>query len=292
MCSCPKAVHYAEFLCLEVSTVGYNWPLRIEGITGLLQYRGSNCSAYRYLCKIRGERDFVVDHDSREVKVSSLVGKTVGLYFSSHSCPHPYRGFTPTLVVFYEQLKQQGKPFEIIFISSDDDEEAFTKYFGSMPWLALPFGEKKPRRTTKPTLSKYFEVIWLPNLVILSPDGKTVNKEGQEAIERFGAEGFPFAKEMEIELIKALDDEMEKRQQTVTIAQHPHILTLSKVPYTPATYTCELCNLFETRWAYRCPLCYFDVDVACIDQELQRQAAREKEEPGISEVDAAGTEDS
>ncbi|BBN06337.1 nucleoredoxin [Marchantia polymorpha subsp. ruderalis] len=240
---------------------------------------------------VTAERDFVVDHDSKEVKVSSLVGKTVGLYFSAHWCP-PCRGFTPKLIAVYEQLKQQGKPFEIIFISSDRDEEAFNKYYGSMPWLALPYSDRQPKRTTKQKLSEYFDVKGIPTLVILGPDGKTLNKEGRKAIETFGAEGFPFAKEKEIELNKAVDDEMEKRQQTVTIPQHPHILTLSKVPYPRGSYTCDLCSLDVNRWAYRCAECGFDVDVACIDKELQKQAAQEKEEPGVSEEEAAGTEDS
>ena len=31
---------------------------------------------------------------------------------------------------------------EIIFVSSDRDEEGFEEYFGEMPWLALPYDSK------------------------------------------------------------------------------------------------------------------------------------------------------
>jgi nucleoredoxin len=46
-----------------------------------------------------------------------------------------------------------GKPFEIIFVSSDRDAEAFAEYHGSMPWLALPFCH----RDRKATLSQQFK---------------------------------------------------------------------------------------------------------------------------------------
>ncbi|KAG6544785.1 hypothetical protein Mapa_013811 [Marchantia paleacea] len=237
------------------------------------------------------ERDYVIDLDFNEVKVSSLVGKTVGLYFSAHWCP-PCRGFTPRLATIYKQLKEEGKPFEIIFISSDRDEEAFKEYFGEMPWLALPFSDRQLKRNTKQELSEYFEVKGIPTLVILGPDGKTVNKDGRRVMEILGAKGFPFVKRSEEDQAKALDEEMQKRQQTVNIPQHPHILKLSKVPYPGESYECDVCSRSAIRWAYRCEECGYDVDVDCIDEELKRQAAQEEEERKNSEEKAAGTEDS
>eukprot|EP00961_Rhodomonas_salina_P254156 3434805-Rhodomonas_salina.2 len=65
----------------------------------------------------------------------------VGIYFSAHWCG-PCRSFTPKLVAMYEELKAGGKKFEVIFVSSDKDQDAFDKYFGSMPWLALPFEDR------------------------------------------------------------------------------------------------------------------------------------------------------
>jgi len=37
----------------------------------------------------------------------------------------------------------QGKPFEIIFASSDRDDASFKEYFGTMPWLALPLNDPR-----------------------------------------------------------------------------------------------------------------------------------------------------
>ncbi len=52
----------------------------------------------------------------------------------------PCRAFTPQLAEQYNNLKD--KPFEIVFISSDRDEQAFHEYHGSMPWLAVPFSDR------------------------------------------------------------------------------------------------------------------------------------------------------
>ena len=72
----------------------------------------------------------------------ALSGKeVVGLYFSAHWCP-PCRGFTPKLAEAYKGLVAGNKPIEIVFVSSDRDEAAFSEYFGEMPWLALPYSAR------------------------------------------------------------------------------------------------------------------------------------------------------
>ena len=70
-------------------------------------------------------------------------GKVLGLYFSAHWCP-PCRGFTPQLAKWYTELKSGAlaDKFDIVFISSDRDEDSFDEYFDSMPWLALPYQER------------------------------------------------------------------------------------------------------------------------------------------------------
>merc|ERR1711907_525809 len=86
---------------------------------------------------------------------SDLMAKTEGkpfaLYFSAHWCP-PCRGFTPKLAEYYNTgLKDK---MEIIFVSSDRDQESFDEYSKEMPWLALPY----EKRDAKNTLSKAFGV--------------------------------------------------------------------------------------------------------------------------------------
>lgn len=36
-------------------------------------------------------------------------------------------------------MKSLGKPFEIVFASVDNDEDAMKSYFAEMPWLAIPY---------------------------------------------------------------------------------------------------------------------------------------------------------
>lgn len=65
----------------------------------------------------------------------------------------PCRTFTPQLVKTYNKVKEAGKKFEIIFCSSDRDEDSFKEYYSSMPWLALPYGDNR-----KKALSRVFDV--------------------------------------------------------------------------------------------------------------------------------------
>jgi len=107
----------------------------------------------------------------------ALAGKTVGLYFSAHWCP-PCRGFTPKLAEFYtKDLK--AKNLEIVFVSSDKSAGEFTDYFGTQPWLALPFD----KRDVKAKLSKKYKVQGIPSFVILDgTTGATITKDGREAV--------------------------------------------------------------------------------------------------------------
>ena len=81
----------------------------------------------------------------------------------------------------YKRLASEGSlhSFEVVFISSDADEKAFTDYFKTMPWIALPFAE----RGLKESLSKRFGVSSIPLLILL--DGRTcevISKEGRKLI--------------------------------------------------------------------------------------------------------------
>ena len=69
----------------------------------------------------------------------SLDGKsTLLFYFSAHWCP-PCRGFTPQLAEFYRS-HADTKSFEIVFVSSDNDETEFKSYFAEMPWTSVTWG--------------------------------------------------------------------------------------------------------------------------------------------------------
>lgn len=111
----------------------------------------------------------------KSVSVDEIAGKTIGVYFSADWCP-PCRAFTPKLVKFYNLLKKQGKPFEIVFVSSDRDRSAMYQYMKElrMPWLALTYGDKH-----KKSLSAKYNVRGIPKLVILSCSGELITENGR-----------------------------------------------------------------------------------------------------------------
>merc|ERR1719326_438491 len=118
--------------------------------------------------------------DGETVEIDELrgPGKVLGIYFSAHWCP-PCKGFTPKLVECYNKLKAAGKPFEIIFVSSDRSTEEFTSYFQEMPWLAIPQGDKR-----KDKLSKLYDVEGIPTFVTIDADtGATINANARGAVD-------------------------------------------------------------------------------------------------------------
>ena len=68
----------------------------------------------------------------------------LGLYFSALWCP-PCRMFTPKLKTFYHRGTEKGRQFEVVFVSSDSDQEAFDEYFQEMPWAALSYESREIR---------------------------------------------------------------------------------------------------------------------------------------------------
>ena len=83
----------------------------------------------------------VINHKNEKVDINKhFAGKTLGIYFSAHWCG-PCRGFTPVLTDFYKN-HHEAKNFEIVFFSSDSNQQSFKEYFEEMPWLALPYNKQ------------------------------------------------------------------------------------------------------------------------------------------------------
>jgi len=142
----------------------------------VLRLRGGSSAVVELL----GDKLMGKDSDGKIAECSTadaLKGKVVGLYFSAHWCG-PCRGFTPQLAESYAKLQSSGKPFEIVFCSSDRDEAAFNEYYGEMPWKALPYSN----RDLKNSLSKKYKVQGIPTLVIVGEDGETITTAGRKAI--------------------------------------------------------------------------------------------------------------
>ena len=98
----------------------------------------------------------------------------------------------------YKDITANGKPLEVVFVSSDKDDASFNEYYGEMPWLALPFAD----RDCKTELSKKYGVKGVPSLVFVDETGKTITKNGRAAIQADpqGSE-FPWAPKTALELL-------------------------------------------------------------------------------------------
>jgi len=122
--------------------------------------------------------DTFVNNKSEKFTAKHFEDKVIGVYFSAHWCP-PCRGFTPELVKTYNTLKAAGKNIEIVFASSDQDAHQFQDYFHTMPWLSLPFTERK--RTAE--LSSHFKVDGIPSLIFVDgKDGHVITKNGRMSV--------------------------------------------------------------------------------------------------------------
>lgn len=118
---------------------------------------------------------------------AALVGKYVFVYFSAGWCG-PCRAFTPRLKEFYERHRA-AKNFEVVWVSSDNDQRGYDEYYSVMPWLALPFSD----RGRKAALSRRFRVQGVPTLVLLAPDGSGITTEARARVmEDPSAEAFPW----------------------------------------------------------------------------------------------------
>ncbi len=125
----------------------------------------------------------------------SLKDKYLMLYASAHWCP-PCRMFTPKLSDSYTKLKESRDDFELVFVSSDRDENAFNEYFDTMSFCALPY----EHREAKATISKLFQVQGIPTLIMLGPvsdesgNRPLINKNIRKFIENEEFSEFPFHK--------------------------------------------------------------------------------------------------
>ena len=120
-----------------------------------------------------------------EVKFSPKDTPFFGLYFSAHWCP-PCRNFTPKLINFYEVANKTQKQIEIIFVTSDKSEAEFNEYFGSMPWLSIPFKDEAINN-----LKESFEIMGIPTFLVFNSEGKLIDDKARTTVEnRYPKNGY------------------------------------------------------------------------------------------------------
>lgn len=84
------------------------------------------------------------------------------------------------LAEFYEQLKEEdNSALEVVFVSSDQDDNQFAEYYGEMPWTAVPFAN----REAKQRLAEKFGVRGIPFFVILNGnDGSVLDTDARNTV--------------------------------------------------------------------------------------------------------------
>ena len=128
----------------------------------------------------------LVGEQVKRISTADLAGKKIGIYFSASWCP-PCRAFTPQLVAAYNQLKTDGKPFEVVLVPHDQTEAAMEKYMKDydMPWVAVPFGDKHVQ-----ALKEKFAVAGIPKLVVVDAQGQTRSSEARGEVAAQGAAAY------------------------------------------------------------------------------------------------------
>lgn len=137
---------------------------------------------------------YVMNQNGRKMLLSDLAKDhdVLGVYFSAHWCP-PCRGFTPKLKVTFDGWKGKGKKVNVVFVSSDRNQEQFDEYFRSMhsDWLCIPFPESQRRTELNRSLNTSGGI---PCLIFLdSKTGEIHTKAGRDVVRRDPeAESFPW----------------------------------------------------------------------------------------------------
>ncbi|PIN22643.1 Thioredoxin, nucleoredoxin [Handroanthus impetiginosus] len=210
------------------------------------------------------ERDFLIGHKlPKQVPVTSLIRKTVGLYFSAQWC-FPGVKFTPKLASIYQKINQEltanGPPeFEIVYVSSDHDQTSFDSHFQTMPWLAIPYGDPNIKN-----LAKYFDIRGIPSLVILGPDGKTVTKQGRNLVNLYQEHAYPFTQDKIEFLERQINEEAKNLPKSKFHSGHHHELTLVSEGNGGGPFICCDCDEQGSGWAYLCIDCGYEVHPKCV----------------------------
>ena len=108
-----------------------------------------------------------LQRDYREVSTKEELSGAdfVGLYFGGGWCP-PCRRFAPELSEVYENVNRQGIRFEVVYVSGDRRSCDFEDYYGTMPWMAIPYSS-----TQRDELFEHFQIEGIPTLVLFDAEG-------------------------------------------------------------------------------------------------------------------------
>mmetsp|Transcript_41752 Transcript_41752/g.48085 ORF Transcript_41752/g.48085 Transcript_41752/m.48085 type:complete len:145 (-) Transcript_41752:255-689(-) len=116
----------------------------------------------------------------------TINAKIVAVYFGAKWC-QPCLNFNTRLVDFYHAVNEdipsdEEKNVEIVFCSSDQNEEQFHDFMQDMPWCTIPFSEKERMNRIKQQCG----VVGIPMVVIIKRNGTILTKGGRADILKEG----------------------------------------------------------------------------------------------------------
>ena len=70
---------------------------------------------------------------------------------------------------------------EVIFCSSDQDQNQFNEYFGTMPWIAIPFDSD-----AREEIADELGVSSIPTLIVFDKEGNVLDGDGRTTVMNMG----------------------------------------------------------------------------------------------------------
>eukprot|EP01059_Diplonema_ambulator_P002439 TRINITY_DN12082_c0_g1_i1.p1 TRINITY_DN12082_c0_g1~~TRINITY_DN12082_c0_g1_i1.p1 ORF type:complete len:712 (+),score=180.07 TRINITY_DN12082_c0_g1_i1:231-2138(+) len=122
-----------------------------------------------------------LDKDGKQLTFDKVKGKTIGVYFWSHTCDI-CEGFSKALGKMYDDLQKYN--FQVVAvtdIADDADEEGknMQKAFSTAPWVTVPFDDEQGRHRLHDWAAGILDDAPSgngPTLMIVSPTGELLNK--------------------------------------------------------------------------------------------------------------------
>ena len=109
------------------------------------------------------------------------------LLFTSARYP-PHEEFVDKLAKVYKEVNASRKVFEVVSVSVDETLTEFQDSVKSMEWPVIPF--EKQRRIKR--ILEFYDVIYVPALILIDNSGQVVLKNCREDLERLGSNAVDF----------------------------------------------------------------------------------------------------
>ena len=153
-----------------------------------IQNSDSSVKENRNLTKnINDQKLILCSDNNQEINITSFNCPVILLYFAAHWSPSCI-AFTPILEKLYNHWNLKEKNVEIIFVSSDLDEESFKEFLGHMNWLSFRYKDPKGEELKiKCEIQDKDLPHNLPKLVVVDKNLNLIYQDGKKIVNLFGS---------------------------------------------------------------------------------------------------------